>query len=105
MKQTAWIVRTFKAISHNFFDMQRNILTATAELIPWRLFINTGAAAGLGLCQLGKMTVERLPGHLTRGATQLLTAQTCSAAAPHSGNVGGLKTQRRCSPQTKTTSY
>lgn len=47
MKQTASIVRTFKGISDNFFDMQRNIiLIATAELIPGRLFINTGAAAG-----------------------------------------------------------
>lgn len=26
MKQMAWIVRTFKGISHNFFDMQRNII-------------------------------------------------------------------------------
>lgn len=63
MKQTAWTVRTFKAISHNFFDKQRNIiLIATMEMIPWRFFTNTGAAAGLGLWQLGNKTVERLPG-------------------------------------------
>lgn len=60
IKRTAWTLRIFEGISHNFFDTQRNIsLTAKPEMIHQRLSNNTGAVATRGLCQLGNAWQHR----------------------------------------------
>lgn len=58
IKRTAWMLRIFEGIFHNFFDIQRIIsLTAKPEMIHLWLSNNTGSVAVLGLCQTGHVVV------------------------------------------------
>lgn len=70
MKQTAWIVTTFKGISHSFFDTQRNIMliaiakTSLEALYQYRCSCWAGIVPG-GQCDSREATKS-----LTPGATQ-----------------------------------